>query len=64
MVLLEAEADDEYYLFTLSDDDFITQNGYINFGKVKYQDASGYNLDNQVLAFKVTLPKGRKPLVG
>lgn len=64
MVLLEAEVDDEYYLFTLSDDDFITQNGYINFGKVQYQDASTYNLDNQVLVFKVTLPKGSKPLVG
>lgn len=64
MVLLPAEADDEYYLFTLSDDDFITQNGYINYGKLQYKDASGYNLDNQILVFKVSLPKGSKPLVG
>lgn len=64
MVLLPAEAADEYYLFTLSDDDFITQNGYINSGKLQYKDASGYNLDNQVLVFKVSLPKGSKPLVG
>ncbi|TLD23431.1 outer membrane autotransporter [Venturia nashicola] len=64
MVLLPAEADDEYYLFALSDDDFITQNGYINYGKVQYKDASGYSLDNQVLVFKVSLPKGSNPLVG
>jgi hypothetical protein len=64
MVLLEAEEEDEYYLFTFSDDDFITQNGFINFGQNPYQDASGYNLDNQALVFKVTLPKGSKPLVG
>lgn len=64
MVLLEAEEDNEYYLFAFSDDDFITQNGYMNFGRVQYKDASGYNLDNQALVFKVTLPKGSKPLVG
>jgi hypothetical protein len=27
--------------------------GYMNFGKFPYKDTSGYNLDNQVLAFKV-----------
>jgi hypothetical protein len=27
-------------------------------------DESGYNLDNQVLGFKVKLPKGSKPLLG
>lgn len=41
-------ANDEYYLFTLSDDDFITQDGYMNFGRFQYKDSSGYNLDNQV----------------
>ena len=64
MVLLESEEDGEYYLFTFSNNDFITQNGFINFGKNQYQDASGYNLDNQALVFKITLPKGAKPLVG
>ncbi|KAI4923307.1 hypothetical protein J4E85_008344 [Alternaria conjuncta] len=52
----------EYYLVSFSDNDFITQNGYINFGQNKYVDASGYNLDNQVLVFKVKLPKGANPL--
>lgn len=46
----------EYFLFSLSDNDFITQNGFMNGGKYPYADASGYNLDNQVLVFKVTLP--------
>jgi hypothetical protein len=36
--------------------------GYINSGKNKYSDASGFNLDNQVLVFKVRLPKGSDPL--
>ena len=52
----------EYYLISFSDNDFITQNGYINFGKQPYKDSSGYNLDSQVLVFKVRLPKGAKPL--
>ena len=52
----------EYYLISFSDNDFITQNGYINFGKQAYKDSSGYNLDSQVLVFKVRLPKGAEPL--
>jgi hypothetical protein len=52
----------EYYLISFSDNDFITQNGYINFGKQPYKDGSGYNLDSQVLVFKVRLPKGANPL--
>ncbi|KAF1837088.1 hypothetical protein BDW02DRAFT_492295 [Decorospora gaudefroyi] len=53
---------DGYYLFSFSDNDFVTQNGYINFGQNQYKDASGYSLDQQVLVFKVELPKGVKPL--
>lgn len=41
--------------------DFII--GYMNFGRFKYADASGYSLDNQGLVFKVKLPKGANPLV-
>ncbi|KAF2865923.1 esterase-like activity of phytase-domain-containing protein [Massariosphaeria phaeospora] len=52
----------EYYLISVSDNDFITQNGFINNGKVPYADASGFNLDTQVLVFKVRLPKGADPL--
>lgn len=71
---------EEYYLISVSDNDFITQNGqcsyshatlvcvltywlgYINFGRNRYSDASGFNLDTQVLVFKIRLPKGAKPL--
>lgn len=54
---------DEYYIFSISDNDFITQNGFINFGQITYQDLSGFNVDNQVLVFKVTLPAHARPLV-
>ncbi|CAI6340151.1 unnamed protein product [Periconia digitata] len=53
---------DEYYLISFSDNDFITQNGFINSGKNTYKDGSGFNLDTQVLVFKVRLPKGSDPL--
>jgi hypothetical protein len=79
-------SDGEYFVFSLSDNDFITQNGmgfpflvspdptknlmlttwcvnpgYMDGGKYPYKDASGYNLDNQALVFKVQLPKGVNP---
>ncbi|KAG9779971.1 outer membrane autotransporter, partial [Aureobasidium melanogenum] len=50
------KADGEYFLFSLSDNDFITQNGFMNGGLLPYADESGYSLDNQVLVFKVKLP--------
>lgn len=53
---------DEYYLFSLSDNDFITQNGFMNGGKLPYADSSGFSLDSQALVFRVRLPKGSKPL--
>ncbi|KAI5210302.1 hypothetical protein AUEXF2481DRAFT_93687 [Aureobasidium subglaciale EXF-2481] len=53
--------DGEYFVFSLSDNDFITQDGYMNFGNYKYSDASDYNLDNQALVFKVQLPEGVTP---
>ena len=46
----------EYYVFSLSDNDFITQNGFMNWGKFPYADSSGYNVDNQALVFLVQLP--------
>lgn len=55
---------DEYYVLSFSDNDFITQDGHLNFGRFNYSDASGYNLDNQALMFKVKLPTGSRPLVG
>ncbi|KAI9847354.1 MAG: hypothetical protein M1837_002542 [Sclerophora amabilis] len=53
--------DDEWFLFSFSDNDFITQDGYMNGGKYPYKDASGFDLDNQVLAFKITLPLHSRP---
>lgn len=50
------KSDGEYFIFSLSDNDFITQNGYMNGGQLPYADESGFDLDNQVLVFKVTLP--------
>lgn len=55
---------DEYFLFSLSDNDFITQDGYMNGGQFKYSDEGGYNLDNQVLVFKVSLPASASPRLG
>ncbi|KAE8407208.1 esterase-like activity of phytase-domain-containing protein [Aspergillus pseudonomiae] len=43
----------EYFLFSFSDNDFMTQDGHMNFGRYKYADESGYNIDNQVLVFRV-----------
>ena len=56
--------DGEYFLFSISDNDFITQDGAMNFGRLQYADESGFDLLNQALVFKVKIPKGRKPLVG
>lgn len=45
----------EYFLFAFSDNDFITQNGFVNFGELPYSDKSGFNLDSQALVFRLTL---------
>lgn len=58
------EQDSEYFLFSLSDNDFVTQNGFMDGGNLPYADESGYNLDNQVLVFHISLPKGSKPRLG
>lgn len=52
----------DYVLFSFSDNDFVTQNGRQDFGRFDYTDGSGFDLDNQVLAFRVTLPEGADPL--
>ncbi|KAK8086307.1 hypothetical protein PG994_001281 [Apiospora phragmitis] len=51
-----AAPDDEYFIFSLSDNDFMTQNGFLNGGKFRYADSSGYNLNSQALVFRVTIP--------
>ncbi|GAP91457.1 putative outer membrane autotransporter protein [Rosellinia necatrix] len=47
--------DGEFFVFSLSDNDFITQNGYMNGGALPYSDESGFDLDSQALVFKVTI---------
>lgn len=46
----------DYFVISLSDNDFITQDGYLNGGQYQYADSSGYTLDNQALVFQVTIP--------
>lgn len=58
----ENGADGEYFLFSMSDNDFITQDGHLNGGSFTYADDSGYNLDSQTLVFKITLPSGVQPI--
>ncbi|KAL2835054.1 esterase-like activity of phytase-domain-containing protein [Aspergillus cavernicola] len=43
----------EYFLFSFSDNDFITQDGAMNFGRLPYADESGFSLDSQGLVFRV-----------
>ncbi|RYC54424.1 hypothetical protein CHU98_g11785 [Xylaria longipes] len=45
----------EFFIFSLSDNDFITQDGYMNNGKLPYADESGFSLDSQALVFKITI---------
>ncbi|KAH8811899.1 esterase-like activity of phytase-domain-containing protein [Xylogone sp. PMI_703] len=53
--------DDEWFVFSLSDNDFITQDGHLDFGQFNYTDGSGFNLDNQALVFKIHLPDHSRP---
>lgn len=53
--------DDEWFVFSLSDNDFITQDGHLNGGAFDYADGTGYNLDNQALVFKISLPEHSRP---
>jgi len=58
---LTGGSDGQFFLISLSDNDFITTNGYLDGGKYQYSDASGCNLPNQALVFQVTFPKGTQP---
>ncbi|PWW74202.1 hypothetical protein C7212DRAFT_365408 [Tuber magnatum] len=55
--------DDWWFVITISDNDFITQNGTFNFGKNTFKDASGYDLDSQALVYKIKLPEHSRPFV-
>lgn len=56
--------DDEWWVLSISDNDFITQDGYISTGDIRYVDGSGKNFDNQALLFRVKLPNNSKPFSG
>ncbi|CUS07211.1 unnamed protein product [Tuber aestivum] len=55
--------DDWWFVITISDNDFITQDGTYNFGKNTFKDASGYDLDSQALVYKIKLPEHSRPFV-
>jgi len=46
---------DMFFLLASSDNDFITQNGFFNFGRDTYRDAGGFGLLSQTLVFKVSI---------
>jgi hypothetical protein len=50
----DPKAPHDYFLFVGSDNDFITQHGFM--AGQPYQDASGFNVDTLVLVYRVTLP--------
>ncbi|KAI1777457.1 esterase-like activity of phytase-domain-containing protein [Hypoxylon cercidicola] len=45
----------ELYVFSLGDNDLITQKGYMNGGKYPYADDSGNTLHSQALVFKISI---------
>lgn len=53
-------ADGLWYLFSLSDNDFITKNGFLEGGAYPYSDPAG-NVDTQALVFLIQLPPGSSP---
>ena len=50
----DPKAPHDYFLFVGSDNDFITQNGFM--AGQPYADKSGFNVDTLVLVYRVTLP--------
>jgi hypothetical protein len=55
LVPVHGEKKGEYYLFASNDNDFITQNGFYNFGQDTYADESGFNLLSQTLVFRISI---------
>lgn len=50
-----SKEEEEYFLLAFSDNDFVTQNGSVNFGQLPYSDDSGFSIHTQALVFRVTL---------
>ncbi|KAK3381813.1 esterase-like activity of phytase-domain-containing protein [Podospora didyma] len=57
---------DEYFLVTISDNDFVTDNGFVDGGRIRYTDDTLLvpSLESQALVYKIRLPAGSKPLIG
>jgi hypothetical protein len=55
----DRKAPNDYFLFATSDNDFITQSGFMP-GRT-YSDPSGFNVDTLTLVYRVTLPTYQAP---
>jgi len=55
---VEDGKDGEWWVLAVTDNDFITQDGYISAGHRKYKDKSGLNIDTEALIYKMQLPMG------
>jgi hypothetical protein len=49
--------DDEWFIFSVNDNDFVTVNGFYDFGQMDYQDSAGLEITTQALVFKIKLQK-------
>ncbi len=61
MVVLPAHPDrpyhsSDYFILSINDNDFVTQDGAMAGGNLPYADSSGADIDNQFLMFKVRMP--------
>ncbi|KAK9459812.1 esterase-like activity of phytase-domain-containing protein [Lipomyces oligophaga] len=54
-------SDGIFYAIVVTDDDFMTQWGHVNYGRITYKDTSGYDLINMGLVYQITLPTSLKP---
>jgi len=50
-------SDDQWFLFSMSKSEMITQNGFIEFGSTTFKDRSGMNVGSTMLVFKVQVPQ-------
>ncbi|KAF7167023.1 hypothetical protein CNMCM5623_000497 [Aspergillus felis] len=51
---VDSNGNPEYFLFSFSDNDFKTQDGFQNFGQFRFSDKTGYNIDTQILVFRIS----------
>lgn len=49
--------DDEWFIFSVNDNDFVAVNGFYNFGQKDYQDSAGLEITTQALVIKIKLQK-------